>query len=32
MGAVPAVSLHDAKLGYDAALCAKINEAVFKEA
>ncbi|WP_437998830.1 aminodeoxychorismate synthase component I [Sorangium sp. So ce185] len=29
MGAVPAVSLHDAKLGYDAALCDKINGAVF---
>jgi para-aminobenzoate synthetase component 1 len=32
MGAVPAVSLHDSKLGIDAALCDKINEAVFREA
>ncbi|WP_437609967.1 aminodeoxychorismate synthase component I [Sorangium sp. So ce834] len=32
MGAVPAVSLHDAKLGYDAALCDKINGAVFDSA
>ncbi|MEO8181164.1 MAG: aminotransferase class IV, partial [Deltaproteobacteria bacterium] len=32
MGAVPALSLHDAKLDYDAALCDKINEAVFDEA
>jgi para-aminobenzoate synthetase component I len=32
MGAVPAVSLQDSKLGYDAALCDKINEAVFNEA
>jgi para-aminobenzoate synthetase component 1 len=30
MGAVPAVSLHDEKLGYDTALCDKINEIVFK--
>ena len=29
MGAVPAVSLHDAQLRYDSALCNKINEAVF---
>jgi para-aminobenzoate synthetase component 1 len=29
MGAVPAVSLHEAKLRYDAALCEKINDAVF---
>ncbi|MGK3995609.1 aminodeoxychorismate synthase component I [Sorangium sp. So ce1024] len=29
MGAVPAVSLHDAKLGHDAALCDRINRAVF---
>ncbi|WP_437783625.1 aminodeoxychorismate synthase component I [Sorangium sp. So ce1097] len=32
MGAVPAVSLHDAKLGYDTALCDKINRAVFDRA
>ncbi|WP_438019341.1 aminodeoxychorismate synthase component I [Sorangium sp. So ce315] len=32
MGAVPAVSLHDAKLGYDRALCDKINRAVFDSA
>ncbi|WP_437317481.1 aminodeoxychorismate synthase component I [Sorangium sp. So ce385] len=32
MGAVPAVSLHDAKLGHDAALCDKINRAVFDRA
>jgi len=32
MGAVPAISLDDAKLGYDVALCDKINEAVFDEA
>lgn len=31
MGAVPAVSLHDAKLRYDSALCNKINRAVFDE-
>jgi para-aminobenzoate synthetase component 1 len=31
IGAVPAVSLHDAKLRYDAALCNKINRAVFEE-
>jgi len=29
MGAVPAISLQDTKLRYDAALCDKINEAVF---
>jgi para-aminobenzoate synthetase component I len=29
MGAVPALSLHDAELRYDAALCDKINDAVF---
>ena len=29
MGAVPALSLHDAKLRYDSALCDKINQAVF---
>jgi hypothetical protein len=29
MGAVPALSLHDAELRYDSALCDKINEAVF---
>jgi para-aminobenzoate synthetase component 1 len=32
MGAVPAVSLHDAKLRHDAALCDKINHAVFEDA
>jgi len=32
MGAVPALSLHDAKLGYDSALCDKINRAIFNEA
>jgi para-aminobenzoate synthetase component 1 len=32
MGAVPAVSLHDARLGYDSALCDRINETVFEEA
>jgi para-aminobenzoate synthetase component I len=32
MGAVPAVSLQDATLGHDSALCARINEAVFDEA
>ncbi|WP_437638415.1 aminodeoxychorismate synthase component I [Sorangium sp. So ce854] len=32
MGAVPAVSLHDAKLGHDPALCDKINRAVFDSA
>jgi hypothetical protein len=32
MGAVPAVSLGATKLGYDAALCNEINEAVFNEA
>ncbi len=32
MGAVPAVSLDDAKLGYDSALCQRINETVFDEA
>jgi para-aminobenzoate synthetase component I len=32
MGAVPAVSLDDAKLGYDSALCDQINKAVFEEA
>jgi para-aminobenzoate synthetase component 1 len=31
MGAVPAVSVHEAKLRYDSALCDKINRAVFKE-
>jgi para-aminobenzoate synthetase component 1 len=31
MGAVPAVSLHDAKLRYDSALCSKINRAIFDE-
>ncbi len=30
MGAVPAVSLHDAKLRYDSALCDEINRAVFE--
>ncbi len=29
MGAVPAISLHDTKLGHDSALCEKINHAVF---
>jgi para-aminobenzoate synthetase component 1 len=29
MGAVPAVSLQDSELGYDSALCARINGAVF---
>jgi para-aminobenzoate synthetase component 1 len=29
MGAVPAMSLHDSKLGYDSALCDRINAAVF---
>jgi hypothetical protein len=32
MGAVPATSLHDAKLRCDATLCDKINRAVFDEA
>jgi len=32
MGAVPALSLHDAKLGYDSALCDKIKRAVFDDA
>jgi para-aminobenzoate synthetase component 1 len=32
MGAVPAVSLQESALGYDSALCARINEAVFNEA
>jgi para-aminobenzoate synthetase component 1 len=32
MGAVPALSLDDAKLGYDAALCGRINAAVFDAA
>lgn len=32
MGAVPAVSLHDAELRYDSALCDKLNRAVFEEA
>jgi para-aminobenzoate synthetase component 1 len=31
LGAVPALSLHDAKLGYDSALCDKINRTVFDE-
>jgi para-aminobenzoate synthetase component I len=31
MGAVPALSLHDTKLGYDSALCDKINRVVFNE-
>ncbi|HET7544770.1 MAG TPA: aminodeoxychorismate synthase component I [Polyangiaceae bacterium] len=29
MGAVPALSLHDSKLGHDSALCDRINQAVF---
>jgi para-aminobenzoate synthetase component I len=32
IGAVPALSIHDAKLGYDSALCEKINRVVFSEA
>ena len=31
MGAVPVLNLHDTKLGYDSALCDKINRAVFDE-
>jgi para-aminobenzoate synthetase component I len=32
LGAVPAISLDGARLGYDAALCGRINEAVFEAA
>jgi para-aminobenzoate synthetase component I len=32
MGVVPAVSLHDARLGYDPVLCEELSEAVFQEA
>ncbi|GIF16260.1 hypothetical protein Ate01nite_62920 [Actinoplanes teichomyceticus] len=31
MGAVPAISLDDAPLGYDSALCEKLTEAVFED-